>query len=288
MSGFVGRRLALLLSDRGHSVCGSFVGEAPTSLQVEAWEVDLLHGERLAEVVREANPEVVIHLGGLSHVGASWQQMAEYFQVNVLGTEKLLAAARGCRVVVASSAEVYGKVPEAEQPIAEDRGVAPRNPYAMTKAASERLALGSGAIVVRSFNAIGPGQAESFALPAFTRQLAAIEAGQQEPVLKVGNLEARRDFLHIDDVAEGYALLVEKGEAGSVYNLASGKAHSIAEAVGRLVALSGLDVRLQEDPERVRPVDMPLLCGDAQRLRDLGWSPQRNLEVALLDLWKAR
>ncbi|MCH9651119.1 MAG: GDP-mannose 4,6-dehydratase [Deltaproteobacteria bacterium] len=284
----MGRRLAARFLAQGHRVGGTFLGADPGLPELEAAEVDLGDRSLVASVIGEQDPDVVIHLGGLSHVGASWQRMADYFQVNVMGTENLLRGARGRRVLFASSSEVYGLVPEEEQPIREDRAVAPRTPYALTKAAAERLALAQGAIVVRSFNAVGPGQAETFALPAFTRQLAAIEAGLQEPVLKVGNLEARRDFVHIDDVAEAYCRLAERGEEGKVYNLASGIVHSIGEALSRLVVHSRLEVQLETDPERVRPVDMPLLCGDASALRGLGWSPTRGLDQALQDLWSNR
>lgn len=288
ISGFVGRRLAGLLLARGHRVSGTFLGDRPALPEAQTWEADLLNRPLLSSVIQQADPDAVIHLGGLSHVGASWQHMAEYFQVNVLGTENLLEASAGRRLLLASSAEVYGKVPEAEQPLGEDRAAAPRTPYALTKAAAERLALAHGAVVVRSFNAVGPGQAETFALPAFTRQLAAIEAGEQRPVLRVGNLEARRDFVHIDDVAEAYATLADRGRAGSIYNLASGKAFSIGDALQRLVAHSGLQVRVETDPQRVRPVDMPLLCGDASALRALGWKPKRDLDQALRDLWSCK
>jgi GDP-4-dehydro-6-deoxy-D-mannose reductase len=211
--------------------------------------------------------------------------MGEYFRVNVLGTENLLNAAAGRRVVVASSAEVYGAVPAERQPIREEEPVDPRSPYAMTKAAAERLAYAHGAVVVRSFNLVGPGQAPSFALPTFAAQLAAISRGEQEPVLKVGNLSARRDFLHVDDGAAALRLLAETGEPGGTYNLASGQAVAIAEALDRLQAVSGVTARVETDPERMRPADLPLLLGDNRRLTALGWAPERGLDQALADLW---
>lgn len=142
-------------------------------------------------------------------------------------------------------------------------------------------------MVARAFNLVGAGQAAAFALPAFAQQLADIARGEKEPVLRVGNLTARRDFVHVEDGAAAFRLLVEKGRPGSVYNIASGRAFSIAEALAKLKALSGVAAHTQEDPERMRPVDLPLLLGDASRLRALGWEPRRTLDEALADLWAA-
>ena len=287
ITGFVGTRLTRVLVEGGDTVSGTYIGAPPDSLEVPASCVDLRDSTALSRAVDDFDPDVVIHLGGLSHVGASWERPAEYFEVNFLGTESLLAAARGRRTLIASSAEVYGRVPEEEQPIRADQRLAPQTPYALTKAAAERLALREGAIVVRSFNAVGAGQSPTFALPAFARQLARIHLGEQEPVLAVGNLEARRDFVHVDDVARGYRDLALAGEAGKAYNLATGEAASIAEALDRLRSISGVDVEVREDPQRLRPVDVPLLCGDAGGLKDLGWGPRKTLDDALEELWQS-
>jgi GDP-4-dehydro-6-deoxy-D-mannose reductase len=289
ISGFVGPRLARHLLERGDRVSGTFLVDRPRfegAEEVQLFEVDLLDAAGLARAVREAAPDAIVNLAGLSHVGESWKRMGDYFRVNVIGTENLLAAAAGRPVVVASSAEVYGLVPGGEQPIVEDREVDPRTPYALTKAAAERLAFARGAVVARAFNLVGPGQAPLFALPTFAQQLAAIERGEREPVLRVGNLSARRDFVHVDDGAAAFRLLAEKGTPGGVYNIASGRAFSIGEALERLMALSGVAARIEPDPERMRPVDLPLLVGDAGRLRALGWTPERSLDDALADLWK--
>jgi GDP-4-dehydro-6-deoxy-D-mannose reductase len=287
VGGFVGSRLARLLLAHGERVSGTFFEETPalSAAGVTLYEADVLDAAVLAEAVRAADPDAVVHLAGLTHVGESWNRIPEYFRVNVLGTENLLAAAAGRRVVVASSAEVYGAVPESEQPIGEQRELAPRTPYALTKAAAERLALGRGAVVARSFNLAGPGQSPRFALPAFAAQLAAIARGEREAVLRVGNLSARRDFVHVDDGIEAYRLLVERGRPGEVYNLASGRAFSLAEALDRLMAISQVRARIEIDPARMRAVDLPLLRGDAGRLRALGWQPRRGLDDALADLW---
>jgi GDP-4-dehydro-6-deoxy-D-mannose reductase len=284
-SGFLGRRLAARLKRDGFTVAGVCLDRLglPESIPIHA--VDVRDAAGLARVVAAESPDVVVHLAALAHVGESWRRMPEYFAINVLGTENVVAAARGRRLLFVSSAEVYGAVPEDEQPIDERRALAPRSPYALTKAAAERLALAAGAVVARCFNLVGAGQTRSFALPSFAAQLAAIGAGRVPPVLKVGNLTARRDFVHVEDGVEALALLVERGVAGEVYNVASGRALSIAEALERLVRVSGLEVTLEEDPERLRPVDVPLLCGDSGRLRALGWCDRHGFDAAIEELW---
>jgi GDP-4-dehydro-6-deoxy-D-mannose reductase len=284
--GFLGPHLLGELARRGHQASGSYLGHRPPLEDVELHDVDLLDLTSLRRAIAAAQPDAVVHLAGLSHVGESWGKIAEYFDANVMGTENVIAAAAGRRVLLASSSEVYGLVPEAEQPIVETRPLAPRTPYALTKAAAERLALRSGAVVVRTFNLIGPGQAPTFALPAFAEQLSAIAAGA-EPILRVGNLSARRDFVPVGDGARAYAVLLERATAGEAYNLASGRAWSLREALDRLLLAAGLEVRIEEDPARLRPVDIPLLCGDSSRLRALGWSLESSLDEAVGALWRA-
>lgn len=283
--GFIGSHLTRYLLAKGDRVTGTYVDVRPDQPGVDLQEVDLLDRAALERLVRRVDPDAIIHLAGLSHVGESWNRIPDYFQVNVVGTDHLLAAAEGRPVVIASSAEVYGTVPEELQPIREDQPVAPSTPYALTKAAAERIAFLRGAVVARSFNMVGPGQARNFALPAFASQLAAIDRGESEPVLQVGNLAARRDFLHVDDGAAAYRLLAERGEPGGIYNLCAGRTASIAEALDRLMAVAGLKVRVEVDPDRLRPLDIPLLCGDPGRLLSLGWRPERTLDDALADLW---
>ncbi len=284
VGGFLGGHLARHLRAGGHAVVGTTWG-SHVSAEFPTFEADLLDLPRLKEVIAETAPDRIIHLGGLSHVGESWQRPADYFQVNVLGTENVLDAAGGCPVLLASSAEVYGLVPEERQPIVEREPVGPRTPYALTKAAAERLTVRAGSVVARCFNLVGPGQSDRFALPAFAGQLAAIRKGERDPILHVGNLTARRDFVHVEDGVSALALLAERGVAGEIYNVASGQAFSIAEALDRLLAVSGVDAKVEEDPARLRPVDMPLLRGDASKIAALGWRAERGLEAALRDLW---
>lgn len=293
VSGFVGRHVARQLLDEGSEVSATVWGETLEVPGVELHEADVRDRAAVEAVVEAVRPEVIIHLAGLSHVGDSWSRPGDYFQVNVLGTENVVRAAsvpgRGARVLIASSGEVYGLVPEEEQPIPESRMPAPASPYALTKAAAERVALalpGSAAVIVRSFNIIGPGQEARFALPSFAGQLAAIHRGEQAPVIHVGNLSARRDFLHVAAAARAYTLLAREGEPGAVYNLASGRAVSIAEALDALVRVSGVDATIEQDPARMRAVDQPLLAGDATRLRALGWCAEPGFDRAIEDLWR--
>jgi GDP-4-dehydro-6-deoxy-D-mannose reductase len=140
------------------------------------------------------------------------------------------------------------------------------------------------AVVARSFNHTGPGQDTRFALPSFARQLAAMRSGVGERVLRVGNLEARRDFLDVRDVVRAYVVLLEHGRAGEVYNVCSGRAHRLRDVVDAMVGMTDAEIRVEVDPERVRPVDVPLLLGDGSRLRALGWSPRIALDETLGDL----
>ncbi len=295
--GFVGGRLVPRLVARGAAVIACHAPEMVISndddtgarVSVEQVALDIRDRDTVDRVFRDTAPDAVVHLAGLSDVQASWRRIDDYYRVNVEGSENVVSVARDlsptCRLVVASSAEVYGPVPEAELPVRETRGLEPGSPYAVTKAAAERLSLPLGAIVVRSFNLIGPGQGANFALPSFATQLAAIEAGREEPVLHVGNLTARRDFVHVDDGADAYALLVDRGEPGSVYNVARGEAIELEAALRRLIRLSGLEVEIRQDPDRMRPADVPVMCGDASRLRALGWRPKRGFDQALEAIW---
>jgi GDP-4-dehydro-6-deoxy-D-mannose reductase len=266
-------------------VTGTYIGDPPELEGVDLVAMDLLDPARLSEVITRTSPERIVHLAGLSHVGESWRHPELYFRVNVLGSENLLRAARGVGVIVASSAEVYGAVAEEEQPLREDRDASPVSPYGMSKAAMERIALFHDATIVRSFNIVGPGQAPTFALPAFAQQLRAIGRGKQAPVLQVGNLSARRDFIHIDDAVEGYRVLVERGSPRGVYNLGSGRAWAIGDALDELIRISGIEAAVEVDPRRFRQVDVPLLVASTEPLRALGWRTDKSLTMALQDLW---
>ncbi|MBW3571781.1 MAG: GDP-mannose 4,6-dehydratase [Gemmatimonadetes bacterium] len=298
-AGFAGSWLVRALVGDGHAVfAAAQAGHAfPADGQGAEWlGMDVTSADSVADAVRRAAPQAVFHLAGQASVGDSFRDPLGTWDVNATGTLRIASALpSGARLLLVGSAEAYGAVPEAEQPIGEDRPLRPCNPYAASKAAAEMAALQAGesggieVVVARSFNHTGPGQDPRFALASFARQLAIIRAGGAEPVLRVGNLSARRDLLDVRDVVRAYVRLMESGAPGRVYNVCSAVARSMREAVDELVEISGTRARLEVDPERVRPVDLPLLLGDDARLRALGWAPSIPFRQTLADLleWQA-
>jgi GDP-4-dehydro-6-deoxy-D-mannose reductase len=220
----------------------------------------------------------------------------------VLAIVHLLDAARRCGlrpdVLVVGSAEEYGAVLPEELPIRESVPLRPASPYAVSKVAQGALALlygpagGMRVVLTRTFHHTGPGRGEAFAESSFARQVAEIEAGLRPPVLKVGNLDAVRDFSDVRDVVRAYWMLLDRGEGGTAYNVCSGQGRRIRDLLDTLLAASTARVDVQVDPARLRPSDVPVQVGDASRLRAAtGWEPRIPLERTLSDLlddWRAR
>jgi GDP-4-dehydro-6-deoxy-D-mannose reductase len=280
--GFVGHWLAAHLKDAGDEVAVIDV------------ETDVSDGAAVAQVVGEVAPDAIYHLAAKTHVGESWENPSEVLRVNVLGTAEVLAAARTLHtpptVLVVSSAEVYGVVSPQQLPLREDTPTAPATPYAASKLAAEAVALQAWrgyrqpVIVVRPFNHIGPGQSPNFAVPALAKRIVeARRAGSNS--LRVGTLATRRDFTDVRDVVEAYRLLIERGVAGTTYNVCSGRDVAISEVADHLLALAHADLSLVIDPELVRPVDVPVLRGDAGLLHAAtGWEPSIPLATTLADV----
>lgn len=299
-AGFVGSHLVRELAGAGDEVfAASLDGEAaasPHGASVRTLALDVTSPASIARAVEESRPEVVYHLAAQASVGASFQDAMGTWEVNATGTLRLFQSLPpGTRLLLVSSAEVYGHVPEAEQPLSEARLPRPLSPYAASKAAAEVVAIQASearrvsAVVARSFNHTGPGQDVRFALPSFAEQLARLKHGPEGAprVLAVGNLTARRDYLDVRDVVRAYRLLAERGEDGAVYNVCRGTAYSLQDLVERLVRLSGTRAELSVQADRVRALDIPLLLGDATRLRALGWEPSIPLDATLADLLRA-
>ncbi|MGH9077005.1 MAG: GDP-mannose 4,6-dehydratase [Acidimicrobiales bacterium] len=264
-------------------------------------DLDIRDAKALARAVERLGPDAVVHLAAQASVGSSWADATTTFQVNALGTLNLLEAADALRprprVLLVSSAEIYGVVAAEELPIGEDHELCPASPYAASKAAAEMLGLqawvGRGLEVVRArpFNHTGPGQRDDFVVPSLARQVARARH-ERATTLTTGNLEARRDITDVRDVVSAYRLLLTRGAPGCAYNVCRGTSVSIAELARRLLGLAGLDAQLALDPDKVRPVDQPDLRGDPSRLvAATGWSPQIGLDRTLadvLDYWVSR
>lgn len=304
IEGFVGHYLARHLRSQGIDVAGSYHdGSLTAGLPPECalHRLDLRDRAATAAVVAAARPDRIFHLAAQSSAALSFKDPAATYDVNVGGLVNLLEAVRTAglapRFLLVSSCEVYGPT-DGAVPIAETRPANPISPYAASKVAQEVVGLqhhrsfGLDLVVARSFPHIGPGQAPVFALPGFARQIAEIARGRQSAVIKVGNLQARRDLSHVQDVVDAYALLAEAGAAGEAYNVCSGATLSIEQALGRLLAFSGREIAVAVDPERLRPNDVPVLWGDNTKLRArTGWSPRRSVDDALrelLDHWMAQ
>jgi GDP-4-dehydro-6-deoxy-D-mannose reductase len=262
---------------------------------------DLLADGALGAAVAAARPDAVVHLAGQSSAAISFERPVETYRTNAVGTWMLLEAVRvhapGGRVLVVGSGEAYGPQPEGSR-VAEDAPFRPVSPYALSKAAADALAdsfarrHGVAVIRTRSFGHTGPGQSPTFAIPSFARQIAAIEAGRAQPVLRVGNLAVTRDLTDVRDVVAAYLALLERGLPGRAYNVCRGAGVRLDEVVRRLVERAKVPLQVEVDPSRVRPADLPWLVGEPRAIeRDTGWSAGTPLDRTLddvLDDWRRR
>jgi GDP-4-dehydro-6-deoxy-D-mannose reductase len=301
-SGFAGSHLVELLAESADSpVHGTLFGDAPSpfpaalSPRLALRPVDLRVEKEVAELFDAARPTHVFHLAGPAEVGDSFLHPAETIESMVVICVRVLEAALKLperpRVLLVSSAEVYGP---SGSPLGEDAATQPDSPYALGKVACETYAgamarRGLQVVTARPFNHIGPRQTDRFVCAEFAKQIAEIELGLREPVVRVGNLASKRDFSDVRDVVKAYPLLLDRGQTGSVWNVASGVALPVADLLSRLIALSIAKVRVEIDPSKLRAVDRPAVVGDATKLRSLGWVPQMTLTQTLqatLDYWR--
>jgi GDP-4-dehydro-6-deoxy-D-mannose reductase len=273
----------------------------PGMSDVKLLVADITQPEAIRQVVSQAQPDLIIHLAAQSSVSASWKDPFGTLKVNAGGTIHLLEALRfeqlAPRIVLVGSGEQYGMVRPEDNPIREECPFRPANPYAVSKAVQDLygyqyfVAYGLPILRARPFNHFGPRQTSTFVVANFARQIALIEAeSPAEPVLFVGNLQARRDFLPVEDVVAAYLAVAEQGQPGEAYNIGSGQARSIKAILDLLLTFARTSIQLREDPTRLRPVDVPLLEADASRLRaDTNWKPVVQFESALqrtLDYWR--
>jgi GDP-4-dehydro-6-deoxy-D-mannose reductase len=306
IAGFAGSHLAELALREGADVTGTVLpGAQATNLAALQKDVatipcDLTEPGAAAAVLRATRPDRVYHLAGASVVGTSWALRADVLHTNLEATYHLCEGLRRHPVpcLVVSSGEVYGAVPEAEQPILESRTLAPLSPYALSKACQE-LYVGYYArceglplVVVRAFNHVGPRQGPGFVWSDVARQVAEIEQGTGPAVLEIGTTTTRRDFTDVRDMVRAYWLLLARAEPGDTYNAASGTTVSVQEIIEAFLARAARPIEVRQVPQRVRPVDIPVLSGDASRLRTLtGWAPAVPLRQSVedvLDDWRHR
>lgn len=297
-TGFAGSYLLNDLLAAGHQVTALVhpatshqrLPEHPSAVAVAG---DLLDAASLETAVSQAQPDVIYHLAGQASPGRSWQDPALTLAINAGGTANLLQAAVGYgrpRVVVVTSAEIYGIIDRDKLPLTEASQPQPRHPYGISKWAASQLVTvywqryQLPVVEARPFNHIGPHQALGFVVPDFASQLAAIKLGQSPPTMRVGNLDAQRDFTDVRDVARAYQLLAEKGQPGEAYFICSGQPVSIHYLLNILVEAAGVSAEIAYDPERMRPSDTPCLYGSYAKIRrDTGWQPQIHLRQSLAD-----
>lgn len=285
-SGFAGRVLHAHLEQSNDSV---------TSWARSAGGPDVTDRSAVFAAVEAAEPEVIYHLAAQSHVPTSWADPVKTLRINAEGTQNVLDAAAAFgqpRVIVVSSAEVYGPVSPEAQPITEDAPLQPTNPYAASKAAADFLAhaahLGTGldVIRVRAFNHFGPGQSTSFVSAGFAERVA-IAARDASTTIEVGSLDVRRDFCDVRDVVRAYRLIAEHGDAGAAYNVCSGVDRSIREIAEAFVKQSGADISFVVSEALQRPSDNPIVRGSSARLQEAtGWEPTIPFEASIADIYE--
>jgi GDP-4-dehydro-6-deoxy-D-mannose reductase len=261
---------------------------------------DITQPEQVRQAIADSRPDLIFHLAAQTSVAASWNDPLSTLQVNAGGVIHLLEALRAehlsTRVILVGSGEQYGLVKPEENPINEESLPRPISPYGVSKLAQDMygyqyfITYDLPILRTRPFNHFGPRQLSTFVVADFARQIANIEQGKAEPVLSVGNLRIRRDFLPVEDVVRAYLAIAHRGQPGQAYNIGSGQARSIGEILESLLAHSTVPIRVREDPTRLRPVDVPLLVADTSRLQtDTGWQPTLEIEDSLeqtLQYWR--
>jgi len=291
-SGFVGQHLLTRL--RGRHVIGWHHPQqpAPASSPGVTWRaVDVVEREAVESALGLDAPDEIYHLAGAPQVDTSWQNVVPHLRTNAIGTYHLLEAVQrlnlSCRMLVVTSAQIYQS---SDDPIDEDAPMVPPTPYGLSKLAQDQLALraaredGLDVVLARPFNHTGPGQQPAYAVPSFARQIARIEAGLAPPVITVGNLDSRRDITDVRDVIDAYRLMMQSAPPGRPYNVCSGRAWRIGDLLEELLQRSRADIEVSVDPSRLRPHDVPVIQGDATRIRsELGWAPRTTVEETLRD-----
>lgn len=304
--GFAGSWLAEELLRHGYSVRGAALPKesdknlAGICRKIKIDRFDITDPAACKKALSAARPEYLFHLAAISSVGQSFSLAETTFRVNVIGTYNIFEAVRGKKwlkkLIFTSSSDVYGPVRPQDMPLNTDRLFNPVSPYAQSKAAAEYLGriyveqYHLPLVIVRSFNHTGPRQTPDFAVPAFCRKIVAAEKSRGKKRVTVGNLTAKRDISDVRDIVRGYRLLAEKGRAGEVYQLCSGRAYGIGELLNKLIGFTDITIKVIRDKELFRRADIPVLRGTFSKARkDVGWKPEIAIDKTLkdtLDFWR--
>lgn len=269
---------------------------------VDVFDLDILNKEEIAALLFKVRPDYIFHLAAQSSVGVSWKNPGLTIDINIKGSVNVMDAVRELyykpKILLIGSGEEYGHIREGETPITEDNMVRPGNIYAATKVCQNMIgsiyakAYDMDLMLVRAFNHIGPTQAPMFVVADFCKQVAEIEKGLRPPVMYVGNLSAERDFTDVRDVVRAYALLAQKGMSGETYNVGSGHAVSIREILDMIIALSGKEIKVEVDPNKLRPVDVAIIEADTAKLKQAtGWEQTITLKQTIeetLNYWREK
>ncbi len=309
ISGFTGSHLAEYFLSKGQDELHGTIrwrsdlqNIAHICQNIVLHECDITDASAVKSVILQVNPDQIFHLAAQSYVPFSWRAPHQTLSTNILGELNLFEALRQTKmeslVHIAGSSEEYGLVLPEEIPIKETNALRPLSPYGVSKVAQDLLgyqyfkSYGLPIIRTRAFNHEGPRRGEVFVTSTFSKQIAEIEKGKKDPVIHVGNLNAVRDYLDVRDVVRAYALALSKGSPGEVYNICSGEGIKIGDMLKKLLSLSRVEVKIEEDPARMRPSDVELLVGSSEKFRQAtGWKPEIPFTQTLqdlLDFWRAR
>lgn len=302
-AGFVGNYLINhLFYDCGWSVAVTRLeNEVIEQEDVDQYVLNILDKEAIIQVLEEVRPDCIFHLAAQSSVALSWKNPALTIDINIKGSINVLDAIRELdyspRILLIGSGEEYGHILPNETPISESNHTRPGNVYAATKVCQNMLgklyadAYQMDIVMVRAFNHVGPKQSPLFVVSDFCKQVAEIEKGLHEPIIKVGNLSAKRDFTDVRDVVRAYSLLIKKGLAGETYNVGSGKAIAIEEILNLILSFATVAISVEVDPTKLRPVDVPIIEADIKKLQKCtGWKQTINIEqtiISSLDYWRS-
>lgn len=285
--GFVGKYLVdnLIKNKCDVVAIGVNNGEYINSCGIRSHVINILDYTVLEETFKIEKPDAVIHLAAISNVPVSWDNPAITIDVNVKGAINVFLALantnpNGIMLNIGSSDE-YGLTAKKGIPLTEDMLCQPQNPYSISKYCTEQMLLqlskkyGTKVISTRSFNHFGPGQATGFAIPDFASQIVKIERGRQEPIIKVGELSASRDFTYVEDIVEAYMALIMNDVESGVYNICSSKGRKIEDILFDLLKLSDVNIKVEIDSRKLRPVEVPMFIGDYNKIeKATGWQPK--------------